>query len=197
MRYITRSARRRRPITFSLLLAFAVQSLVPFGYMPKAFADGGFIELCPQGISDEVMAVLHPEHHDGHETHSRGGHDGHTGPAATHMSMPVVGAIDSDNHHAHHQHHAKHSRHHGVSHQIETHDAHPDFSTQARHTSSWQNDCPFGLIASGADLAPSYDVVEEITYLTDYQPVLPLSRIVIARLQRKQQSRAPPIQPVS
>ena len=220
MSYITRSSRRRHPITFFLLLAMAVQSLVPFGYMPKAFADGGFIELCPQGVSDEVMAILHADHDVGHSSHSdhsnhndhsnHSGHGDHAGHAShndhagmdhkSHQPAPEDHSAMHEGHHVDHHsgHHADHSAsihsaampdmHAAGLEQVESNDA---------HSASWQNSCPYGAVTAAVELALDASPIVDIQYEAGYQPTSLIAREFTARLQRKQRSRAPPIQHLS
>ena len=50
-----------------VLAAFALRVLVPVGYMPTAVSGGWFLQLCPDGLSPQVMAGLmgggHAHHH--------------------------------------------------------------------------------------------------------------------------------------
>lgn len=194
MRYIARSTRRRRPIAFSVLLAFAVQSLVPFGYMPKAFADGGFVELCPQGISDEVMAILHADHDFGHNDQDKHDHASmdHSDHQPAHASHHQTKPENSHHSAVHHDHHGHHQHHHYDATTIVESVVHKSVSHEA-HSASWQNDCPYGLVVSGTDLAPGFGLALSIEHRSGYQPASLISREIVARLQRNQQPRAPPI----
>ena len=199
MKYLTRSAERRRPITFAVLLAIAVQSLVPFGYMPKALAEGGFIQLCPQGISDEVMALLHA----GHEVDQSGQLDM--------KHNPMQSEITHSHHSSHDDHgamnHQSHSQSHSQDHESNSADQllMPDMHATAvqevasndAHYTSWQNDCPYALIVAGTDLSLGSQVSLDVEKQAGYQPTSLIAREFIARLQRKQRSRAPPIQYLS
>ncbi len=61
---------KRRATALSVLFAFVLQVLVPIGYMPASYAsEGSLIKLCPTGLSDEMMMVLHPGHHHHHHAH--------------------------------------------------------------------------------------------------------------------------------
>ncbi|MFK8018381.1 MAG: hypothetical protein AB8B86_01295 [Pseudomonadales bacterium] len=54
--------RYRRPVSLLVLLSFFLQVLIPVGYMPAAVASGQFFQLCPSGLSPELMQLLHPQH---------------------------------------------------------------------------------------------------------------------------------------
>ena len=187
MKYLTRSAERRRPITFAVLLAIAVQSLVPFGYMPKALAEGGFIQLCPQGISDEVMALLHADHKVDHSDSQNQSHN-HS---------------HSDSQNQSHSHNNSHSQGHESNNtdQFLMPDIHAtavqEVASNDAHSTSWQNDCPYALIVAGTDLSLGSQVSLDVEKQAGYQPTSLIAREFIARLQRKQRSRAPPIQYLS
>lgn len=65
--------KRSAPVgIYSLALIFLLRSLVPAGFMPAALASGSPIQLCPQGLSPGVIAVLfdhHQQHHHAHHGH--------------------------------------------------------------------------------------------------------------------------------
>ncbi len=50
-----------------VIAAFALRVLVPVGYMPTAVSGGWFLQLCPDGLSAQVMSRLlgggHGHHH--------------------------------------------------------------------------------------------------------------------------------------
>ncbi len=50
-----------------MIAAFALRVLVPVGYMPSAVSGGWILQLCPDGLSPQVMARLlgsgHAHHH--------------------------------------------------------------------------------------------------------------------------------------
>lgn len=51
----------------SITLAFFfIQAVFPAGYMPAALSSGWFLQLCPTGVSNAVMAVLHGDQHANH-----------------------------------------------------------------------------------------------------------------------------------
>lgn len=54
--------RYRRPVGLLVLLSFFLQVLIPVGYMPASVASGQFVQLCPSGLSPELMQLLHPQH---------------------------------------------------------------------------------------------------------------------------------------
>ena len=53
---------RRRTIARTLLLIFAIQAIIPAGFMPANISAGWFVKLCPQGLSAETMQLFHPDH---------------------------------------------------------------------------------------------------------------------------------------
>ena len=69
------------------LVAFGVQSLFPVGYMPAAISGGSYAQLCPAGLSDATMRILHPAH-----------------------AKPMQSSAANDPH-AHHRGHAAHTQH--------------------------------------------------------------------------------------
>ena len=99
---------------------------MPLGYMPASLAkDGTLIKFCPQGVSDAVMALIHPGH-------------GDFSPAA-----------DLDNHwDDDHAHHAHHHPHHFDQHDLANTG---DHSQHADH-GNWSNDCSYGAASSGYDV---------------------------------------------
>ncbi len=56
---------RQHLIPYALLLALALQAMVPSGYMPVAISDG-LLQICPRGLTDLQMSVLHGSHHEAH-----------------------------------------------------------------------------------------------------------------------------------
>ena len=55
----------RAHILLSLGLAtLALRALIPLGYMPGNLLIGEFAVLCPEGVPEEVMQILHRGHHD-------------------------------------------------------------------------------------------------------------------------------------
>ncbi len=61
--------------------AMALQVAVPRGFMPAAVSGGWYLQLCPDGLSAEVMQVLLGDQHQHHHHHG-GHHDGHQGSSA-------------------------------------------------------------------------------------------------------------------
>lgn len=53
-----------------VLAAFALRVLVPVGYMPTAVSGGWFLQLCPDGVSAQVMAGLMGSGHAHHHHHA-------------------------------------------------------------------------------------------------------------------------------
>ena len=167
------------------MLALLVQSVVPVGYMPKAFADeDGFIQFCPQGVSDAVMAIIHANH-------------GFSDTAASSLntdqdSHDPLGVNDHGSHFIDHS--AHHAHHHDIADQSDLGQAGPHQS----HSSNWQNDCPYGVVTSGVDLDLSGSgPLLSIEYWSGYQPDALVAREIVARLLRQQRSRAPPSQKLS
>ncbi len=57
-----------------LLLALLAQTLVPAGFMPGRISDGQFLQLCPEGLSPQVMAALLGDAHHHHHQHHGDSH---------------------------------------------------------------------------------------------------------------------------
>jgi hypothetical protein len=80
-----RVLRQRRPwLAAFALLAFAVRTLIPSGFMPSG--DGFFrVQICPEGLSTQALAVLDP--HAAHHHHLLATANGMSpGPAHDHRS---------------------------------------------------------------------------------------------------------------
>ena len=60
MRFAVRRAKQALLLVFCV--AFATKSLIPLGYMPGAFADGGPVQLCPVGLPQGLLPG-HAAHH--------------------------------------------------------------------------------------------------------------------------------------
>lgn len=45
--------------------AFLLQASIPLGYMPAAFGNGSFVEICPSGLPTEIVSAMvgHDSHH--------------------------------------------------------------------------------------------------------------------------------------
>ena len=54
----------RRTLISAMYLAFACRLLVPAGYMPAAWGEGGPIALCPTGLPAALMPEHSGHHHD-------------------------------------------------------------------------------------------------------------------------------------
>jgi len=101
---------KQRAIAFASLFCLLLQIVVPVGYMPASLAgDGALIRLCPSGLSDDLMKILHPGHashlahqsissgHSGHAQHLH--HAGHTPSVVEHAThMDHSGAASWQNH---------------------------------------------------------------------------------------------------
>lgn len=69
---------RRQWVISFLLVALVARSLVPVGYMPSA-GNAFHLEICPEGLPPEILAIVQPSHHHHH-------HDG--SPGAPHEHDP-------------------------------------------------------------------------------------------------------------
>ena len=152
-------------------MALMVQSLVPVGYMPKAFADDGFafLEFCPQGVSDEVMAIIHG---DAHQEHHEFSFD-----ADLIGEHPLVCETDPELETGLAQHH----------------EANVSANHHQSHASEWINSCPFALASVGEDLAVFSSDFSATEFSSADQPDSIVSRIISSEFQRKNRSRAPPV----
>lgn len=123
MTFISRpNCRLGRAVTYTTVALFLLQALVPAGFMPAPLSKGQFVQLCPTGLTPELMQVFHPGH-------------------SSSLSDPHAG------HHAgHHQGAAQ------IAHSSPAHSTRAEHSTQTEHSShddqmSWRADCPFGAVA--------------------------------------------------
>lgn len=159
---------------------FLLQAFVPIGYMPASWAEEGtLVKLCPAGVSDEVMAILHSNHgqHSNHDKHNN--HDQHATASPAQQ-------------HAHHNHIAMH----GDDHNNSQHGQQTDTNASTDHSSSHDNNswsqCPYGAASSGNDIALvalTFSVISEKPIA--FQQAL-IEQTVVASLRRKQLQRAPP-----
>ena len=73
-----------------VIAAFALRVLVPVGYMPSAVSGGWILQLCPDGLSPQVMARLlgggHAHHH----------HHGHDSGSAEPQRCDLGGALSAE-----------------------------------------------------------------------------------------------------
>ena len=82
---------RQAAIALVTLWLFLLQAIVPTGYMPAGLlSEGSLVKLCPSGVSDSVMAILHKGHgqplnkgrHGDHSEHAHHHHHGHHADSA-------------------------------------------------------------------------------------------------------------------
>lgn len=65
--------RINRLLMRATLVAVVCKFVIPIGYMPAAFADGGPLQLCPSGWPSGAMPGSDGHHgHDSHDGHSTG-----------------------------------------------------------------------------------------------------------------------------
>jgi len=57
---------KHRVLTALAAMALLLRIAVPVGFMPSSFANGWFLELCPDGLPAHVMVALYGEHHAHH-----------------------------------------------------------------------------------------------------------------------------------
>ena len=149
--------------------------MVPVGYMPASLAEQGSpIQYCPQGVSPQMMAILHAHHqpsqtnnpidpaaqrdqtdhghhghHGHHGNHGNHGNHGHHGHHGHHGESPVLadaGPHPSSSAHHGHANAGISSAVHGVSHSGQGHGG-------EGHESLWQSNCDFGAGATAESIA--------------------------------------------
>ena len=152
-----------------MLALFALQAIVPFGYMPVALKSGALLQLCPQGISAELMAVLHGAGHVAHNTTAMADHhhDAHADRRASNVTDANAQDLLST----------------GGS------------ANANEHQGPWQNDCPYGSAGPTSYLlhcaGTTPDVVNSISADFDLTAIT----IFVKPQYRPNRSRAPPDQP--
>ena len=164
--------------------------------MPISLAkDGVWVQLCPSGVSDEVMAILHADHHkvDHNVDHNISHGTDHNNQHQNHQSP---------NDHSAHAHHS-HAHHNHIDHTTAAGlvDLSADASISSIETghqmdhdadTNWQNNCQFG-----SSVNTDFTLVEITQITVSYQyrwlRQLPIAAEVLATQRRKQQQRAPPL----
>ena len=61
--------RQQKPFigsVIAIILLFLLRAMVPAGFMPAALGSGSPVQLCPQGLTAQEVAVLLGEHHAHH-----------------------------------------------------------------------------------------------------------------------------------
>ena len=176
--------RAKRSVTIVTLLTLLLQVFVPVGYMPASLAsDGALVQLCPTGLSDELMQLLHT----GHELHSLAletgdlahnghGHHGHY-----------------DGHHGHHAHHAS-SHEKGSQKSLGSGLEVGHSSDKVQHTSAmdWEAPCPYGAASSGTDLFVALPTIQIKLSQQRCWLINAEAQVELAQRFRQQAQRAPP-----
>ena len=165
-------------------MALLVQSFVPVGFMPKALADDGFafLEFCPQGVSDEVMAIIHGDSRHAHN-HIHDEPQGQIFDVDLIAEHPLICEVGIEPNlgdpHADHHHNTEVGA--------------PQYHGSHAQTSEWTNVCPFALANLGEDLVLFPIELSSTDSFSGDQPDSTLAREIVAQLQRKNRSRAPPV----
>lgn len=129
-----RLATTRRTTALAVLFAFVCQAIIPLGFMPAPFASGSPLQFCPDGVSEELMALLHAGHAPKRLDHS-GQHPVHQLDQLDHLGH--LGQNQSQGeHHGHHI--AKTS---AIEASVETIEA------------EWAPFCAFAFTGAGEELA--------------------------------------------
>ncbi len=155
--------------------------------MPSSlFTDGGYIEFCPAGVSDAVMAIVHPNHsvakrsitNDLAAKHIDGKHD--------------TGNKINKAHTAHHSDGHFHN-HHGVAASDVNHSDLFSDANNEQLESAWQANCDYGFIKSSTDDSLLALQLTTVVSKATFEQQQRRYQDVIATFRRKQQPRAPPI----
>lgn len=198
---------RQRITARCMLLVLLLQVWIPIGYMPASLAaDGSLLRLCPNGLSDELMMVLHPGHasHVGHAAHG-------LVPLAASESQEKTShhnqaSQDRPHHSPHHHNHAQHdsakpdqtisdqtiSDPTKREHVQISQEHHVSSEPHGSNASSWHNQCSYGSIApSSALISKSIFIAAEIVPQQLRITLLPALSVLAERF-RQQSPRAPP-----
>ena len=166
----------RRSIASTLLLIFALQVIVPVGFMPADLSTGWFVKLCPQGLSPETMRLFHPEHDFQYQQAFYSKHTSHS----KHNSV-----VEHSNHHTGH-----HSNQHSNQ-QIATNDVTDDNSSKY---STWQRDCQYGASINNVYTVSSTQLATTGLILHSQLTAVEVRQKYSRILSYQNRARAPPEQ---